>query len=171
MPTAGTHSAVAVAVPLGAGFPIPATVAELISGRLIQVIEGADAEVLVPLIPGRAVMVLVVTREGELAALEDDFQNAWKRLFSPATEGELEALRRVVAARVVTVAGGVLGRARVCAAIAAGADSWRTPSDREMAALTVDLVGVNFDLERLAETTEAQWTAAGPVAVQLDEGS
>lgn len=169
MPAAGTQSVVAVATPLAAGFPIPETVALLISSRAPQLIEGATAEVLLPLIPGRAVMVLVVTREGNLASLEDDLRAAWKDLFSPASEHELEGLRRKVAARVVTAAGGVLGRARVCAAIAAGADSWRTPSDREMAALTVDLVAVNFDLELLAETAEAEWTASGPAAVTLGE--
>ena len=135
----------------------------------MHLLAGATAEVLLPLIPGRAVMVLVVTREGEVAALEDDLRSAWKELFAPATESELERLRRVVAARVVTTAGGVLGRARVCAAIAAGADSWRTPSDREMAALTVDLMAVNVDLDILAETTEAQWTASGPAAVRFAE--
>ena len=169
MPAAGTQSAVAVALPLGAGFPVPETVAELITKRASRLIEGATAEVLLPLIPGRAVMVLVVTREGEVGAVEDDLRDAWKALFSPASEHELEELRKKVAERVVTVAGGVLGRARVCAAIAAGADSWRTPSDREMAALTVDLVAVNFDLQLLAETTEAEWTASGPAAVSLGE--
>lgn len=169
MPAAGTQSAVAVAMPLAAGFPIPETVAELITTRAPLLIEGATAEVLLPLIPGRAVMVLVVTREGEVASLEDDVRDAWEELFSPASEQELEGLRKKVAGRVVTVAGGVLGRARVCAAIAAGADSWRTPSDREMAALTVDMVAVNFDLELLAKTVEAEWTASGPAAVSLGE--
>jgi len=169
MPAAGTQSVVAVAVPLAAGFPIPETVAELVSSRAAYLIEGVTAEVLLPLIPGRAVMVLVISRDGEVVALEEALEKRWKKLFAPATEQELEGLRRKVAARVVTVAGGVLGRARVCAAIAAGADSWRTPSDREMAALTVDLVAVNFDLELLAETTDAQWTASGPATVSLGE--
>lgn len=169
MPAAGTRSAVAVALPLAAGFPIPETIAELITMRAPEVIEGVTVEVLLPLIPGRSVMVLVVTREGEIASLEDALRGAWKKLFSPAAEHEVEALRKTVAARVVTEAGGVLGRARVCAAIAAGADSWRTPSDREMAALTIDLIAVNVDLELLAETAEAEWTASGPAAVTLGE--
>ncbi|MEN8163113.1 MAG: hypothetical protein ABFS37_03210 [Acidobacteriota bacterium] len=169
MPAAGTLSTVAVALPLAAGFPVPETVAEILSNRAARLIEGVSAEVLLPLIPGRAFMVLVISRDGDVAALEEDIHERWKVLFAPASEQELQNLRREVAARVVKVAGGVMGRARVCAAIAAGADSWRTPSDREMAALTVDLIAVNFDLELLAETSDAQWTASGPAAVILGE--
>lgn len=169
IPASGTRSAVAVALPLAVGFPIAETVAEIVSNRTVRLIEGTAAEVLAPLIPGRAVMVLVVVKDGEVAGLEGDIQKRWAELFAPATEEELEGLRRKVATRVVTVAGGVLGRARVCAAIAAGSDSWRTPSDREMAALTVDLVAVNLDLERLAATSDAQWTASGPAAISLGE--
>jgi len=135
----------------------------------MRLIDGAVAEVLLPLIPGRSVMVMVIVREGEVTALEEDIRKNWGRLFAPATEEELVDLRREVAARVVTAAGGVLGRARVCAAIAAGSDSWRTPGDREMAALTVDLIAVNFDLEFLAEVLDVQWTASGPATVTLGE--
>ncbi|RLE28046.1 MAG: hypothetical protein DRJ65_00905 [Acidobacteria bacterium] len=169
MPAAGTQSAVVVALPLGSGFPIPETIAELLPSRTARLIDGAVAEVLLPLIPGRSVMVIVIVREGEVTTLEEDIEKNWGRLFAPVTEEELGTLRREVAARVVTAAGGVLGRARVCAAIAAGSDSWRTPGDREMAALTVDLVAVNFELEHLAEAPDAQWTASGPATVSFVE--
>lgn len=169
IPAAGSLSAVAIALPLAAGFPIPQTIAEILSDRTTRLIEGATVEVLLPLIPGRDVMVLLVALEGEVADLEEAIRNGWSALFSPATEEELVTLRRKVAAQVVMAGGGVLGRARVCAAIAAGADSWRTPSDREMAALTVDVVAINHDLSRLAEVTDAEWTASGPAAVSLGE--
>ncbi len=169
MPVAGTRSAVAVALPLASGFPIPQTVAELVSGRIGQVIEGATGEVLLPLIPGKSVMVLLVAKDGSVSDLEEALRESWSQLFGPTTEEDLSILRRTVATGVVSAAGGVLGRARVCAAIAAGADSWRTPRDREMAALTVDVVAVNLDLERLVEMPEAEWTASGPAAVNLDE--
>jgi len=169
MPAAGTWSAVAVALPLASGFPIPETVAEILSARIGQVIEGATGEVLLPLIPGKSVMVLVVVREGAVSDLEDALRESWAELFGPTTEEDLTPIRRKVATRVVSASGGVLGRARVCAAIAAGADSWRTPRDREMAALTVDVVEVNLDLERLVDMPEAEWTASGPAAVSLGD--
>jgi len=169
MASAGTQSAVVIALPLGSGFPVPETIAQMLPSRTMRLIDGAVAEVLLPLIPGHSVMVMVIVREGEVTALEEDIQKNWGRLFAAATEEELVNLRREVATRVVTAAGGVLGRARVCAAIAAGSDSWRTPGDREMAALTVDLIAVNFDLEFLAEAPDAQWTASGPATVTLGE--
>jgi len=169
MPSAGTQAAVVVSLPLGSGFPIPETIAEIILRRSSSLIDGAVTEVLSPLTPGRTVMVITFVWDGETDQLEAAVLENWDRLFAPATEEELVDLRRDVAARVVADAGGVLGRARLCAAIAAGEDSWRTPGDREMAVLTVDLVAVNLELERLAETPDAQWTASGPATVTLGE--
>ncbi len=169
MPSAGKLSAVVVSLPLGRGFPIPETIGEILLHRIQQLVDGVVAEVLLPLTPGRSVMVMTFVRDGETTQLEEDIEKNWARLFAPATEEELEDLRRKVASRVVTDGGGVLGRARLCAAIAAGSDSWRTPGDREMAALTVDLIAVNMELERLAQTPDAQWTASGPAAINLVE--
>lgn len=169
MPASGEESVVAVALPIQSGFPVPQTVAKIVSERVAALDDGTTAEMLFPLIPGHQLMVLVVRRETDLDQLEGHLKTLWTDLFRPADETELEPVRKRVAAEVVQRAGGVLGRARVCAAIAAGADGWRSPAEREMAALTVDLVAVNFDLQRLAELVDPIRTGSGPTAVRLQE--
>ena len=72
--------------------------AELISDRASAAFAGADVEVLAPYVPGRSVVLLVVTEESPLEDLEKRLSKAWTGLVSPADEEELAPVRRRLAA-------------------------------------------------------------------------
>jgi len=87
---AGGEASVAVALPVVSGFPVPRTIAEILSKRVEDRFEDAAVEVLLPLVPGRRILVLVVTRKGSAEGVEEDLRAAWDELFGPVGEDAVE---------------------------------------------------------------------------------
>jgi hypothetical protein len=136
---AGRLSTLAVVVdidPTG-GEAVEEVVEEIIRSRAAVQFTGAVVEVLRPLVPGRHVVVVLITIEDALDRLEAQVAKAWPKLVGPVADAELESLRRRVAAQSAARWSGATGRARRCAAVAAGELSWRAPADLEMAILGV----------------------------------
>ncbi|MCD4750031.1 MAG: hypothetical protein K8R59_11720 [Thermoanaerobaculales bacterium] len=167
LPAAGRKAAVAAAIYFEEGFPIPEMVAQIVNQRAETVLEGARVDILHPLLPGRTVFVMLVEREGSIDELETLLEQSWSDLFSLTTEDEVQGVRRKVAASVISTASGVMGRARACAQVAAGEDSWREPAKAEMTVLTVELEAVNATLTRILQTETMERTSSGPLPVIL----
>jgi hypothetical protein len=159
----GTVSVLAVALPLAAesGMVVAVMTAELWQRRARQLLPETEVEVLLPFIPGRAAVIGVLSQAGELDALEAAVGQAWPELTAAPAESELEALRRTVAARLTATASGSLGRARVCAAVAAGAASWRSPTEVELEVLTTDREVLEGALRGWSQRTDLDWVGAG----------
>jgi len=160
---AGNRSALAVALPLvvGPGAAAPAVVAELLEVRGRGLLQDAVVDVLQPLVPGRPVLVMVIESEGDLATLEEALDGSWSDLVGPVGEEELTAVRRSMAPRLAASASGALGRARVCAAVAAGEAVWRTPSEVEMDVLTLSTESLAVSMSALTALQSLETTGAG----------
>lgn len=145
----GERSTVAVALPLDPALDAEAraaVLAELLEARVPEVAPGLDVETLRPFVPGRTVVVLVVSRDGALDRLEEELAAVWTAWLAPGSEEELAGIRRRVAASVAAEGSGVVGRSRLCAGVAAGGRPWREPAELEMAVLTVSAPELETDL-------------------------
>ncbi len=169
---AGKQSSVVLTldIPVALGEAQPLVLAELLLGRGSALFAGADVEVLAPYVPGRSVLLLVVTAVSPLEDLENSLQESWSALTAPAEEDELTPARRRVAAVAAARWSGATGRARRCAAVAAGAARWQQASEMEMNILSVSVENVNQALSGLVRWDELQITAAGilPI-VEIEE--
>jgi hypothetical protein len=80
-------------------------------------------------------------------------------------EEELIGARRRTAAETAARWSGATGRARRCAAVAAGAARWRPASEMEMSILSVTAETANLVLSGLARLEDLPTTAAGVLPI------
>jgi len=164
---AGKRSSIVVTLdlPVAMGEVQHLVLAELFIGRASSLFDQAEVEVLTPFVPGRLVLLLVVTAEGPLQELEKKIQDVWTELTAPVDEEELTPARRRVAAAAAARWSGATGRARRCAAVAAGAARWQQPSEMEMNLLSVSAETANLALSGMGPWEELQVTAAGVLPI------
>ena len=143
--------------------------ADLLAQRGAALIPEGTVEVLSPFIPGHRVLLLVASAAGPLDDVEARLKEGWEAFTAPATEEELAEIRRRVAADTAAEWSGATGRARRCAAVAAGAVQWRPAAELEMSALSVSVEMVNATLTGFSVWENLQNTGAGilPI-VELD---
>lgn len=163
----------AVDLAIAPGEAEPVVLAELLDGRLATLFADHSTEVLSPFVPGRRVLLLVVTAAGPLDAVEGRLAKKWRELTAPVGEGELAAVRRRAAAEGVARGSGALGHGRRCAAVAVGAARWQPAAEEERAVLAVTVEELNRVLRAVGPWGELQTTAAGvlPIARAVDERS
>ena len=163
---AGNQSSVVVTLelPLALGVAQPLVLSDLVVGRGSLLFPEATVEVLAPFVPGRAVLLLVVTAVSPLEDLEAAIEKGWKVLTAPVNEEELAQARRRQAAAAAARWSGATGRARRCAAVAAGAARWQPASELEMSILSVSEELVNEVLSSL-DWDGLQITAAGVLPI------
>jgi hypothetical protein len=169
---AGTQSSVVLAldIPVAFGEAQPLVVAELLADRGSVLLTGTDFEALSPYVPGRTVVLLVVTAVSPLQDLEKSLEEVWSSLTAAVADDELSAARRRVAAAVTARWSGATGRARRCAAVAAGAARWQQASELEMNILSVTPEIINQVLKGVGPWDELSTTAAGVLPiVELDK--
>ena len=164
---AGGDSVLVVDLELGYGGDeaLHLVMAELLESRAAAIFSEDEIEVLRPLIPGRQALLLVATAEGTVEAVEERLRAGWGALIAPAGEEELAAVRRRVAATNAAAWSGATGRARRCAAVAAGAVMWRPSSDIEMAILSVSTEATSATLAGFAAWEELLTTGAGMLPI------
>jgi len=142
-----------------------AVFSEVVAARVASGGEGTIVEVLRPVVPGRKLVLLVVTAPGLLDDLEDRMAKMWKTVIAPVEEGELTDARRRVAAGVASAASGPLGRARLCAAVAVGNTLWRRPADLELEAVGLPAEDVAVVFGSLPGWKDLETTGAGVLPV------
>jgi len=168
---AGGESALVVDLELGAaGDEVVATVlAEVLNRRAAEIFE-VSIDVLQPFVPGHRVVLLVASASLPFDELESQLVRGWPALTAPIVEEELVGVRREVAALSSAAWSGATGRARRCAAVAAGAVQWRPTSDLEMSILAVPAESVNSALAGVADWKSLHNTGAGALPiVELDQ--
>ncbi len=163
---AGTQSSVVVTLelPLAFGVAQPLVLSDLLAGRGSLLFPEAAVEVLAPFVPGRAVLLVVVTAESPLEDLEAALEKGWKALTAPVREEELTRARRRQAAAAAARWSGATGQARRCAAVAAGASRWQPASELEMNILSVSEETLNLLLSGV-QWEALQVTAAGVLPI------
>ncbi len=168
---AGTQSSAVVTLELPPSLDevVPLVLAELLVARGSSLFPDATVEILEPWVPGHSVLLLVVTAESPLDALEARLQKGWKAMTAPVQEGELVTARRRTAAATAARWSGATGRARRCAAVAAGAARWRPASEMEMSILSVSAETANLVLSGLVRLEELPITAAGVLPIAEPE--
>jgi hypothetical protein len=164
---AGTKSSAVVTLELPPSLDevVPLVLAELLVARGSSLFSDATVEILEPWVPGHSALLLVVTAESPLDVLEAHLQKNWKALTAPVQEGELVTARRRTAAATAARWSGATGRARRCAAVAAGAARWRPASEMEMSILSVSVETANLVLSGLVRLEELPITAAGVLPI------
>ena len=168
---AGGESALVVDLELGAaGDEIVAlVVAGVLNRRAAEIFE-ASIDVLQPFVPGHRLVLLVASASIPFDELESQLVRGWPALTAPVVEEELIGVRREVAAFSSAAWSGATGRARRCAAVAAGAVQWRATSDLEMSILAVPAESVNSALAGVADWESLHNTGAGALPiVELDQ--
>ncbi len=166
----GTTSTLAISLPL-AGVPggaaVRPVVGELLLQRAGELLGEFRTEILKPLVPGRKVIVVLVSAELPLDELEERVRGIWPLWMSGVAEEELAGVRRRVAASAAAAASGALGRARTCAAVAAGEKHWRSPGEVEMETLTVSCEAITAAMAGLATWDLLQTSGAGVLPIGL----
>ncbi len=168
---AGGESALVVDLELGAaGDEIVAlVVAGVLNRRAAEIFE-ASIDVLQPFVPGHRLVLLVASASLPFDELESQLVRGWPALTAPVVEEELVGVRREVAALSSAAWSGATGRARRCAAVAAGAVQWRATSDLEMSILAVPAESVNSALAGVADWESLHNTGSGALPiVELDQ--
>ncbi len=170
---AGTTSTLVVLAPIppslseGAALVLESVLVE----RARSALAGVACEVLRPHVPGRPTLILAVTAEGPLEALERRLAKVWPQLIRPVKEADIGGVRRLVAQSWSAATSGASGQARRAAAVAAGAVRWRTPADLELEILTLQAEPLSAELaalgpyERLASCGAGVLPVPGPTAV------
>ncbi len=126
------------------------------------------SEILKPLVPGRNLVLLVLSGKVGLDELDQQIEETWSNMIKPMTEGELEGIRRRVVADIARQRSGVLGRARTCAGIAAGEISWSMASEIEMGVLSVSLETANGAIAGLSSYDLLENAGAGVLPISLN---
>jgi hypothetical protein len=157
----GSLAALVILVDLPSDPVHASTMAALLSRRLGQSLPDARIELLRPLVPGRRVALLVVEVEGDLPTLEAAVAEAWPTAAETPTDDEVAAVGRQLGTTVAAEAGGVLGRARLCAGVAAGDTFWRAPAETEMALLLLDAEQLSIPMSMIPPWEETLSTGAG----------
>jgi hypothetical protein len=139
--------------------------AELMRARALELEAADQAEALLPLVPGRKVLLLVLQSADQLDLLERRALGVWKAMTRPADEDELAPIRRLVASRAVAASSGPLGRARQCAAVAAGVARWRIAADVELAILSQQPDELSALLAGIPAWEELQTTGSGVLPI------
>jgi len=164
----GRSSTVAVALDVE-GPPGPAlrsVTAELLAARLAASLPGRRGEVLTPLVPGRSVLVVLVSGDdATVDDLERELAGVWSKLVAAPDEAELAPVRRRVAARLAADSGGTLGRAGACAALAAGAQPWQNARELELETLGLEPEAVGRSLAGAADLAGLETAAAGVLPI------
>jgi hypothetical protein len=97
-------------------------------------------------------------------------RESWAEFVSPVREEELAEIRRHVAATGAAMWSGSSGRARRCAAVAAGVATWKASADMEMELLSVSVEEVNATLGTVSVWGDLRTTGAGVLPItELDE--
>jgi hypothetical protein len=167
----GRESAMVMALDIvSIGSPVtPAVVGALTEERARRLIEGAEVEVLSPIVPGRNLVLLVVNVEDTLDGLERRLEAAWPEIVAPVSDDELSSVGRQVAADLTAEMSGPVGHARRCAAVAAGSGYWQLPSDLQMEALTLSPEVVSGLLAAFGSWQDVQTTGAGVLPIPDSE--
>jgi hypothetical protein len=163
----GVRSAIVVAVELAAlGDPLlSSVVGAVMEHRAKRVFDNAEVDVLVPLVPGRTILLTVVDAEATLDELELRVSEGWRQIVEPVDEEELARARRRVAADVAAQMSGPVGHARRCAAVAAGSAHWRLPNELEMDVLMLSPEVVTDTLAEAGSWQDLQTTGAGVLPI------
>lgn len=160
---AGSSSTVVVALDLGEvpGEADRRVVAEILARRGATLFSEHSFEVLRPFVPGRRVLLVVVSAAAPVEEIERMLQKAWPALTRAATAQEIEGLRREVAAADSAFWSGASGRARRCAAVAVGEAGWRPAVEMEFAVLALSVEQLESAFEGLRELEAMPVTGAG----------
>jgi hypothetical protein len=163
----GGQSVLVVAVDFGLAVDeiVAEIVAELMRSRAVELEAGDEVELLLPFVPGRKVLLLAVESTDPLDELERRTLGVWNEITRPVDEDELAPIRRRIASRTAAAFSGPLGRARKCAAVAAGVARWRVGADVELAILTQQPDEVTAVLGLLAPWEELLTTGAGVMPI------
>ena len=163
----GNESTLVVALEMGFGGmeAISLVARELIEQRAVRQWSDSRVEVLAPYVPGRSLLVLVVTATGGIEEIERTIVEGWPALTAAATDAELAAVRRRVAAAASAEMSGVAGHARRCAATAAGASRWHQPAEFELEILTVSSEIISEVLGNFASFDGLETTGAGVLPI------
>lgn len=164
---AGTRSSLVVLLDLPPVVDASAQVVleNLLVARATSLFAPAECEVLRPLVPGRRTLLLVVTAEGSVDAVERILTDRWERLMAATSEAELSTVRRAAAARELADASGATGAARRCASVAAGDGWWRPASEVEMAILGVEAASVEAALDAIRSYADLETLGAGVLPI------
>ncbi|MEE4270912.1 MAG: hypothetical protein V2I67_04520 [Thermoanaerobaculales bacterium] len=138
---------------------------ELLVTRAREIWPDAQVEVLASYVPGRSMLLLLVTADGTVDEVEERVATGWRRLVAEVSEVELAPVRRRVAAAASAEMSGVAGHARRSAAVAAGASRWRQPAELELEILTVPEELVSALLEGFADADNLVTTGAGVLPI------
>ncbi len=137
----------------------------LLEARATSLLAPAETDVLRPLVPGRRILLLVVTAEQTMDILERTLTERWTRIVAGTDETELASVRRAAAARELADASGATGAARRCAAVAAGDGRWRPTSEIEMAILGVEASAVEVALDAYRTYADLETLGAGVLPI------
>ncbi len=161
---AGSESAVAAAIPTDAlSDGDQRVLGELLRERGALLLPDQRVEVLQPTVPGRQVLVVVVTGAGQLDDLSKTVRSVWRRWLAPVAEANLAPVRRRAATSAAVAASGSVGQAREMAAVAAGVTTWRPAADRQMAILGTDPAELSRALAAVPDWQDLESTGAGPL--------
>jgi hypothetical protein len=138
---------------------------ELLAERLEQLLDEHRVELLRPLVPGRQIVLLVISASAQLDELEQNVAGVWNKVVSKVQEDEVQAIRRRVAAELASRGSGSIGRARKCAAVAAGTGPWRAAAEVELETLTVSADQLSEAIAPFAELSEQITTGAGVLPI------
>ena len=164
---AGRESTLVIALEFAAGTgDVVARAAADVAVRRAATREIAvDSVAIHPVVPGRRVALLVLSAPGPLSELEKRAEKGWPAMVSAVNEAELVEVRGRLAATMAANASGPLGRARLCAAAAAGDVAWRTPADLELEIMTLSAEQLDGVLGQLPKWKDASTTGAGVLPV------
>jgi hypothetical protein len=160
---AGGESVLVVALELAAvsDEPLALIVRGVLAGRGDALVPEGEVEILQPFIPGHRVILVVASAATPLDALEKRLRNGWAAFLRPTTEQEVTVVARRVAAAAAAEWSGTTGRARRCAAVAAGVVRWRMASELEMSTLSLPVEMIDTTLASLSDWSSLQNTGAG----------
>jgi len=163
---AGSRSAVAVGVEYSAPWPLPGFLRVLLRARAEETWPEAKVRLLQPLVPGKQELVLLIEAEAPGRSLEDSVRENFSALFLPVDEEQMSALRRRVVLEETQKASGIIGRARSCAAVAAGETGWRAPDRQQMQIMSLEVTDLNDLLGELEAGAKTEWATVGPMELE-----
>ncbi len=156
---------IALEFAVGTGDVVARAAAAVAVQRAASLEIAADSVAIHPVVPGRRVALVVLSAPGPLSELEKRAEKGWPAMISAVKEAELVEVRGRLAATVAADASGPLGRARLCAAAAAGDVAWRTPADLELEIMTLSAEQLDGVLGQLPKWKDASTTGAGVLPV------
>jgi hypothetical protein len=140
-------------------------VSKVLEERARVTLEDLGIEVLRPLVPGRSLVLLVISGRASLDDLEERVAEVWTRLTEAPSDDALEGVRRRLAAALAAANSGPLGSARRCADLAAGAAAWRMSADLELEILTMPAEIIGESLRQVPPFEDLLTTGAGVLPI------